>query len=254
MEEPNTEILIPARQDTIQFQEKPLVVVRLPDGQPGVVLRWLCENLHLAINGQVERIKRTEVIADDLVYVRVQTDGGPQIMPTLVLGAVPYWLATIDTRRMEKNDPRRQEILGYQRNAVDALYAWAASIKEAPISTELVSDEPISKPEIPAQGASPQEWLAYNRQMVKFLEWQISVEEWRGSVEGRLDGLETVTGRILQQIGPPRVTTEHQTLMQFYVSQLSDITKKTHATIYAQLKTAFRVPRYDEIPNRIGLE
>jgi hypothetical protein len=212
------------------------------------VLRWLCENLHLAINGQVERIKRTEVIADDLVYVRVQTDGGPQIMPTLVLRAVPYWLATIDTRRMEKNDPRRQEILGYQRNAVDALYAWAASIKEAPISTELVSDEPISKPEIPAQGASPQEWLAYNRQMVKFLEWQISVEEWRGSVEGRLDGLETVTGRILQQIGPPRVTTEHQTLMQFYVSQLSDITKKTHATIYAQLKTVFRVPRYDEIP------
>ena len=98
MEEPNTEILIPARQDTIQFQEKPLVVVRLPDGQPGVVLRWLCENLHLAINGQVERIKRTEVIADDLVYVRVQTDGGPQIMPTLVLRAVPYWLASISAR------------------------------------------------------------------------------------------------------------------------------------------------------------
>ena len=220
MEEPNTEILIPARQDTIQFQEKPLVVVRLPDGQPGVVLRWLCENLHLAINGQVERIKRTEVIADDLVYVRVQTDGGPQIMPTLVLRAVPYWLATIDTRRMEKNDPRRQEILGYQRNAVDALYAWAASIKEAPTSTELVSDEPISKPEIPAQGASPQEWLAYNRQMVKFLEWQISVEEWRGSVEGRLDGLETVTGRILQQIGPPRVTTEHQTLMTRFQNRI----------------------------------
>jgi len=220
VEEPNTEILIPARQDTIQFQEKPLVVVRLPDGQPGVVLRWLCENLHLAINGQVERIKRTEVIADDLVYVRVQTDGGPQIMPTLVLRAVPYWLATIDTRRMEKNDPRRQEILGYQRNAVDALYAWAASIKEAPTSTELVSDEPISKPEIPAQGASPQEWLAYNRQMVKFLEWQISVEEWRGSVEGRLDGLETVTGRILQQIGPPRVTTEHQTLMTRFQNRI----------------------------------
>ena len=74
MEEPNTEILIPARQDTIQFQEKPLVVVRLPDGQPGVVLRWMCENLHLAINGQVERIKRTEVIADDLVYVRVHKE------------------------------------------------------------------------------------------------------------------------------------------------------------------------------------
>lgn len=100
MWETNTEILIPALQDIIQFQAKTLVVVRFPDGQPGVVLRWLCENLHLAVNGQVERIKRTEVIADALVYVRVQTDGGPQIMPTLVLCAVPYWLATIDTRRV----------------------------------------------------------------------------------------------------------------------------------------------------------
>lgn len=248
MEEQNTDVLIPARQDTIQFQKKPLVVVRLPDGQPGVVLRWICENLHLDTHAQVQRIQRTEAIADGLVYTRIETDGGPQVMPTLVLRSVPYWLATIDTRRMEKEDPRRMEILEYQRNAVDALYAWAASIQEASISPLLVSDEPISKPEVPPQGATPQEWLAYNRQMVKFLEWQISVEEWRGSVEGRLDSLETVTGRILQQIGPARITTEHQTLVQFYVSKLSDITRKTHATIYAQLKTAFRVPRYDEIP------
>jgi hypothetical protein len=248
MEEQNTDVLIPARQDTIQFQKKPLVVVRLPDGQPGVVLRWICENLHLDTHAQVQRIQRTEVIADGLVYTRIETDGGPQVMPTLVLRSVPYWLATIDTRRMEKEDPRRMEILEYQRNAVDALYAWAASFQEASISPLLVSDEPMSKPEVPPQGATPQEWLAYNRQMVKFLEWQISVEEWRGSVEGRLDSLETVTGRILQQIGPARITTAHQTLVQFYVSKLSDLTRKTHATIYAQLKTAFRVPRYDEIP------
>src|SRR5207249_836993 len=76
--------LIPLEQQTILFYGKPLVVVRLPDGRPGVVLRWLCENLHLAPAGQVARIKRTEVITDDLVYVRVQTEGGPQIMPTLV--------------------------------------------------------------------------------------------------------------------------------------------------------------------------
>jgi hypothetical protein len=119
--------LIPIVQDTITFHGKPLVVVRLPDGQPGVVLRWICENLHLAPKGQVERIKRTEVIASDLVYVRVQTEGGFQTMPTLVLHSTPYWLATIDTRRMEKDDPRRLEILSYQRDAVDALYEWARS-------------------------------------------------------------------------------------------------------------------------------
>lgn len=101
-----SQALIPLVQDIINFNGHPLVVVRLPDGQPGVVLRWICENLHLSSAAQVERIKRTEVIADDLVYVRVQTDGGPQIMPALILHSVPYWLATIDTRRLERGRKR----------------------------------------------------------------------------------------------------------------------------------------------------
>lgn len=84
--------LVPIVQDTIIFHGKPLVVVRLPDGRPGVVLRRICENLHLVTGPQVLPIKRTEVIADDLVYVRVQTEGGFQTMPTLVLHSTPYWL------------------------------------------------------------------------------------------------------------------------------------------------------------------
>jgi hypothetical protein len=35
-------------QETIVFQGKLLVVVRLPDGRPGLVLRWICENLHVS--------------------------------------------------------------------------------------------------------------------------------------------------------------------------------------------------------------
>lgn len=36
---PTEQVLIPTEQDTILFNGKPLVVVRLPDGRPGVVLR-----------------------------------------------------------------------------------------------------------------------------------------------------------------------------------------------------------------------
>lgn len=153
MEEQNTDVLIPAIQDTIQFQKKPLVVVRLPDGQPGVVLRWMCENLDLDTHAQVRRIQRTEVIADGLVYTRIETDGGPQVMPTLVLRAVPYWLATIDTRRMDKDDTRRAEILEYQRNAVDALYAWAQSIQTVPPAV-VVASQQIVKPSAPPEGGN----------------------------------------------------------------------------------------------------
>jgi len=248
-EEQGSQALIPILQETILFHGQPLVVVRLPDGRPGVVLRWICENLHVSSAAQVERIKRTEVIADDLVYVRVQTDGGPQVMPTLVLHSVPYWLATLDTRRMKKDDERRLEILSYQREAVDALYAWAASATRVLATpSSLVLASPISKPTPPAEEASLDEWREYHRMMVLWIDWQHDIEQWRGDVESRLEGLETVTSLILEQIGPQTLTPAHQNLVKYYVQQLSKATNKHPGTLYSSLYTAFSVPRYQDLP------
>lgn len=72
--------------------------------------------------------------------------------------------------------------------------------------------------------------------------------QWRENIDTRVGNLETVTSRILEQIGPPRIMLEHQTLIQYYASELSKATGKTHQAIFAALKTAFKVPRYDEIP------
>lgn len=229
-EEQDFQALVPAVQETIVFHGKPLVVVRLPDDRPGVVLRWICENLHISSTAQVERIKRTEVIADDLVYVRVQTEGGPQVMPTLVLHAVPYWLATIDTRRMKKDDERRLEILNYQRNAVDALYAWAASSPTSLATpTNIVPAERISKPTSPADDASLDEWRDYHRQMVLWIDWQHEMDIWRGTVESRLEGVEAMTSlipEILERLPPPTLRPHHQRQVQVYVQQLSKATGK----------------------------
>src|SRR5260370_28435352 len=126
-QEQDSSPLMPIEQQTIMFYGKPLVVVRLPDGRPGIVLRNLCDNLQLEPTSQVRRIKRTEAIADDLVYTQVQTDGGPQIMLTLVLHAAPFWLAGIDPKRVREEI--RPEILRYQREVVDVLYAWEQSPK-----------------------------------------------------------------------------------------------------------------------------
>ena len=82
-QEQDSSPLVPIEQQTIMFYGKPLVVVHLPDGRPGIVLRHICDNLQLEPTSQVRRIKRTEAIADDLVYTQVQTDGGPQIMPSV---------------------------------------------------------------------------------------------------------------------------------------------------------------------------
>ncbi|HLZ55951.1 MAG TPA: phage antirepressor N-terminal domain-containing protein, partial [Ktedonosporobacter sp.] len=206
--EQELQVMIPIVQETIMFHGKSLVVVRLPNGEPGVVLRWICENLHLSPQSQINRIKRTEAIADDLVHVQVQTEGGPQVMATLVLYSAPYWLATIDIRRMDKDDERRREILDYQRNAVAALYAWAQSTQEETPSTNVIPDQPVTKPEHPGTGASLTEWKIYHDQMSLFLQWQMDVEDWRGNIDTRVGNLETITSRIIKQIGPPRITIE----------------------------------------------
>jgi hypothetical protein len=46
-DEQDSSPLMPTEQQTIMFYGKPLVVVRLPDGRPGIVLRNLCDNLQL---------------------------------------------------------------------------------------------------------------------------------------------------------------------------------------------------------------
>ena len=249
-QEQESQELIPSVQDTILFNGKPLVVVRLSDGRPGVVLRWICENLHIQPQAQTDRIKRTEAIADDLVYVQVQTEGGPQKMPTLVLNSVPYWLATIDTRRMEKDDPRRLEILHYQKEAVAALYDWASSHKAVAAAANLVSSKPITEPTRPAADASLDEWLEYHQQMVMVLEWRRDVEQWRGGVESRLEGLEAITGlipEILERLPPETIIPAHQNKVKYYVAQLSKVTEQHPTTIYSSLYTAFHVPRYQEL-------
>ncbi|MGH2496495.1 MAG: phage antirepressor N-terminal domain-containing protein [Ktedonobacteraceae bacterium] len=241
--------LIPTEQQTILFYGKPIIVVRLPDGRPGVVLRYLCDNLQITTTGQVARIKRTEVIADDLVYTQVQTEGGPQTMPTLVLHAVPFWLAGIDPKRVREEI--RPEILRYQREVVDVLYAWAQSPKAIPASAGLVPAEQITKPTAPADDADMDAWRAYYQQMILWIDWQRDIEQWRGSVESRLEGLEEVTNlipEILERLGPQTLTSEHQQTIRDYARQLHEQTGKPYPTIWENLKTAFRVAKYADIP------
>src|SRR5215472_9788694 len=144
-----SQALIPTEQHTIMFYGKPIVVVRLPDGQPAVVMRYLCDNMQLDRSGQVKRIQRTKAIARDLVTALVETSSGTQKMPALILRSVPYWLLGIDPGRAR---PEMQaEILRYQQEAVNVLYAWAAAPKAIGAPTNLVPAEPITKPTTPAE-------------------------------------------------------------------------------------------------------
>lgn len=241
--------LIPIEQQTLLFYGKPIVVVRLADGRPGVVIRFFCENLQLDTAGQIQRIRRTEAIAEDLVFAQIATEGGSQIMAVLVLHAVPFWLAGIDPKRVR--EVVRPDILRYQREVVDVLYAWASASRVIATPTNLVPSEPVTKPAAPADDAPLEAWREYYQRMLALVEWQMDVEQWRGSIESRLEGVEAMTElipEILERLGPEKLTPAHQNLIKYYVQQLSKATGKHSGTIYSSLYTAFSVPRYEEIP------
>ena len=90
--------------------------------------------------------------------------------------------------------------------------------------------------------------MRYHQQMLAFLEWQAEVENWQGSVETRLEGIETIIPDILDRLPPMTLTPAHQLQVRTYVKQLGDLTGKSPATIYADLYTAFAVPRYQDLP------
>jgi hypothetical protein len=154
--------LIPIEQHTLTFYGKPIIVVRLPDGRPGIVLQFLCEDRQIDTNAQVQRVQRSEAMAEDLVFTRVETPGGVQRIATLVLRSIAYWFATSDSLRMEKDDPRRLAIVAVPAGSRDVLYAWAAAsgVIEAP-SKKLMPSEPIVEPTRPAADASLAEWHDY---------------------------------------------------------------------------------------------
>lgn len=86
--------------------------------------------------------------------------------------------------------------------------------------------------------------------MIIVLEWRRDVEQWRGSVESRLEGLEAITGlipEILERLPLETITPAHQNKVKYYVAQLSKVTGQHPATIYNSLYTAFDVPRYQEL-------
>ncbi len=249
--------ITPIEQDTILFYGKPLVVVRLSDGRPGVVVRSLCDNMQLDRFAQIRRIQRTEAIVDDLVSnVRIETEGGPQKVQVLILRSVPYWLTGINAKQTRPE--LREEIIRYQKEAVDVLYSWAQSPRALPLpATELVPAEAPAKPIAPQIDAPHDEWIIYHQQMAQWhqqlqeVESRLqTVEHKHYELENRMESVEAITGlipEILERLGPEILTPEHQRDVQVYVKQLSQASGKHANTIHEDLKTAFHTPRYQDL-------
>lgn len=261
------DVLVPVEQDTIMFYGHPLVAVRLADGRICAVLRWLCDGLRLDPSGQVRRIRRKTALAIGLVYVRVETGGGPQVMPALTLHVLSGWFYTIDESRIK--DEARPDVIKFQLECTDALAehfekkARQSTQIALPPSTIVPSAQP-RQPERPAPDAGLSAWLDYHRGMVTLLEWREDVERWRkeqerrveavelrqDTLEDRMEGVEELSRlfvEVTERLGPRTLTPEHQATVKRMAGRLHELSGMSFAAIYGELNEMFHTGKYSDI-------
>jgi P22_AR N-terminal domain len=257
--------LEPVEQEEVPFKDETIVAVRLADGRICVVLRWVCETLRFDPQGQVQRIQRTAATAKELIRVRVQTKGGRQTMPAITLRGFSPWGLGINPSEVKADTPTEEEriralVIACQEEAKDVLYEHFVRRRPAlPAPGAAVIPAEPAQPQEPEAEATEAEKAAYYENLAVWALWKAAqhaqrwrggIEEWRGEIESRLEGQEAMSGllpEILERLGPEKLTPEHQQLVQYYVGKLHEATGKHQATIHAELKTAFKVPRYQEI-------
>jgi len=259
------EVIIPVEQDTVMLFGLPIIAARLPDGRIAEVLDSLCAALSLQTHSQARRIRADDMIGDQLLPARIVTDGGAQEMSVLTAWALPTWLHGI--RAKMAAEEKRPAILAFKREAADVLYRHFAQPRLKAIETPapLVPAEPIVKPERPTDDAAAITWAEYHRQMSVWYEWRADLDQWRREATDQLvdhghqieelhsrmesnEELSRVLADALSHFGPETLSAERQQSVQAMVNRLHDLAGFSHATIYNELRSAFHVGTYKDIP------
>jgi hypothetical protein len=158
MPEGEREVIIPLEQAVVPFYDRAIIAVRLPDGRIAAVLSFLCDALRLAAVGQARRIRADDVLADQLLFAQVQTEGGPQAMDVLTAWAIPARLQGIKLGKVAPE--KRPAILAFKREAADVLYRHFSQQRTLQAPSSLVPAEPVAEPARPAHDARRETWIA----------------------------------------------------------------------------------------------
>ena len=248
--------LIPVEQDTVPFYGHDLIAIRLPDGRIAAVLRWLCESLKLDARGQQQRIERKTALRNGLVWVRVDTPGGPQEMPAVTLKVLPGWLFTIDENRVKPE--ARSDLIRFQEECTEVLadHFTRKHPPALPSATDATAATVIIEQIADLTGVI--NLLREHLEMLLVLpsqvaELSVEVSETRVLVESlatRQDATETHLAAV--DARTQRLTPAHARAVQEMVNRMVRETRHiatplTYATIYGKLKTRFQAASYSEI-------
>lgn len=121
------------KQADVEFYGDSLIGALAEDGDIYMSLSQMCNSLNLQLAAQVNRIKRTEALADGLRLIRLTAaDGKQRELTCLRVDLVPGWLAGITTTKVE-DEALRKKLVTYQRDLYRV--AWAVF---GPLQAEVV--------------------------------------------------------------------------------------------------------------------
>ena len=106
---------------TISFNNQSLITVE-QNGNHYVAMKQICENIGLAWEPQVLRIKRDEVLSQGMIVMITPTNGGNQNMICLPIEYLNGWLFGIDVKRCKPEI--RDTLIKYKKECYQALHDY----------------------------------------------------------------------------------------------------------------------------------
>lgn len=106
---------------TISFNNQSLITVE-QNGNHYVAMKPICENIGLAWEPQVLRIKRDEVLSQGMIVMIIPTNGGNQNMICLPIEYLNGWLFGIDINRCKPEI--RDTLIKYKKECYQALHDY----------------------------------------------------------------------------------------------------------------------------------
>ena len=106
---------------TVSFNNQSLITVE-QNGNHYVAMKPICENIGLAWEPQVLRIKRDEVLSQGMIVMIIPTNGGNQNMICLPIEYLNGWLFGIDINRCKPEI--RGTLIKYKKECYQALHDY----------------------------------------------------------------------------------------------------------------------------------
>lgn len=246
----------------VSFLDVMILATLGADGDAYIPVRPFCIDLGLAKpDRQLDRIRADDTLHAGSRKMRIKTPGGPQTLVCLRVDMLAIWLVHIRESMCKENV--RPRLSAYKREAAKAIIEHFRALAVARKSSAVVPATPTQPVELNSEGTLD-EVVAYHEAMMRYHQAQRDLALWKAQQEAQVGQIQSDLYQVKAEVADlkritalvPEIVTQyrnrslsdaHQATVAACVKRLHDLTGRSQAAIYEDLKFTFRVAKYDRI-------